>query len=374
MIAFALKTLSADRGKLMTGVAGVVFSLLLVNIQGGLYFGLMRKASLLVDHCDADLWVAHSKIENVDLAREIPESWMDRIRGLRGVQCAKPYIVGKGTATLAGGRMEDVWVIGSDPSLMLGTGWGFIEGSVDDLKRPDAISVDEIDDPKLGHPQVGQWLEVNGCRAQVTARTGGITGFITMPYLFATYETARRMSHVVPGACSFILVKLEAGTSRERIAEQIRRRVPDASVLTPGEFARMSQDYWMNRTGIGISFGASTGLGVLVGLMMVGQSLYALALDHADEYATLKALGAEEGDIARVIAAQALAIAFLGTVAGLAGVLVIRSTWRFALAPIEMPPQLIAAGVALVFVICVGAALLPWLRVRRIDPATALTG
>ena len=55
MISFAIKTLLSNRSKLFTGVAGVIFSLVLVNIQGGLYLGLMKKASLLVDHNEADL-------------------------------------------------------------------------------------------------------------------------------------------------------------------------------------------------------------------------------------------------------------------------------------------------------------------------------
>src|SRR5258708_33553281 len=100
MVAFALKPLTADRGKLCTGLAGVIFSLVLVNVQGGLYLGLMQKASLLVDHCDADIWVGNQMVENVDLARDIPEMWINRLRGVTGVECVKPYIVGKGTASL----------------------------------------------------------------------------------------------------------------------------------------------------------------------------------------------------------------------------------------------------------------------------------
>ena len=86
MYVFALKTLLSDRGKLLTALVGVVFSLVLVNIQGGLYFGLMAKASVLVDHSDADIWVGHQHLENVDFAHNIPEVWLNRIRGLSGVE------------------------------------------------------------------------------------------------------------------------------------------------------------------------------------------------------------------------------------------------------------------------------------------------
>lgn len=374
MFTFALKTLMSDRGKLLTGLAGVIFSLVLVNVQGGLCLGLMRKASLLIDHCDADLWVGHRMIENVDFAHDIPEAWINRIRGIAGVDRVDPYIVGKGMATLPDGGFEDVWVIGSDPASMLGTGWGFVEGSPDDLKRPNAVSFDDIDAHKLGNPKVGDWLEVNSHRAKLVARTSGITGFVTTPYLFTTIETARRLSNIGPGYCSFFLIKAAPGENIERLLAEVRRQLPDAVVHTPQAFAAISQDYWMKRTGIGISFGASTFLGLLVGLMMVGQSLYALALDHIGDYATLKALGAEDRHVVGVILMQSLSIALAGSAVGISIVLLIRQFWSSPLAPVEIPLVLLGIAVAFVFAICLAASLMPYVRIRRIDPAVVLQG
>jgi putative ABC transport system permease protein len=374
VLSFALKTLVADRGKLLTGLAGVVFSLILVNVQGGLFLGLMRKASILIDHCDADLWVGHQRIENVDFAHDIPEAWINRIRGIAGIERVEPYIVGKGVATLPDGGYEDVWVIGSDPATMMGTGWSFVEGSADDLKRPNAVSFDEIDARKLGDPQVGDWLEVNGHRAKFVARTSGITGFVTTPYLFSTLDTARRISNIPSGYCSYFLLKAQDGADIDRIRSEVREQLPDASNFKPNEFARMSQDYWMRRTGIGVSFGAATALGLLVGLIMVAQSLYAFALDHIGDFATLKALGAEDWHVWRVILVQSLAIAGAGSVMGLTGVLAIREFWSSPLAPMEIPGTLLGLAVVFVFAICLVASMLPFFRIRRIDPAVVLQG
>lgn len=374
VISFALKTLMSDRSKLVMGLSGVIFSLVLVNVQGGLYLGLMRKASLLVDHCGADLWVTHKLVENVDLAREIPESWGQRLRGVPGVRCVEPYIVGKGTASLSNGHMEDVWLIGSDPDTMLGSAWGFVAGSRQDLKRPNAVSFDDVDSTKLGNPKIGEWFEVNGHRARIVARTHGITGFITMPYLFTTCETARRLSHITPGMCSFLLVRIKPRHDVEAIRELIQNRVPGAAVYTPGEFASISQDYWMKRTGIGISFGAATLLGLLVGLAVVGQSLYAMALNHLEDYATLKALGAEDRDICHVILCQSLFIGGAGSACGMSIVAIVRNTWNSPLAPLQIPLLLAGASVLLMFLICLAASLVPYLRIRNVDPATVLMG
>jgi putative ABC transport system permease protein len=169
-------------------------------------------------------------------------------------------------------------------------------------------------------------------------------------------------------------VKTQSGEDISRVLAEVRKQLPDAVVYQPDEFARISQDYWIKRTGIGISFGAATGLGLMVGLMMVAQSLYALALDHIGDFATLKALGAEDRHVLRVILVQSLSIAAAGSIAGIAVVLTIRQLWSSPMAPVEIPGMLVGLAVLFVFGICVSASLFPYLRIRRIDPAVVLQG
>jgi putative ABC transport system permease protein len=59
---------------------------------------------------------------------------------------------------------------------------------------------------------------------------------------------------------------------------------------------------------------------------------------------------------------------------GIAVVLAIRQLWSSPLAPVEIPGALVGLAVAFVFAICLAASLLPYLRIRRIDPAVVLQG
>lgn len=374
MTSFALKTLLADRGKLLTGLAGVIFSLVLVNMQGGLCLGLLSKASLLIDNTDADIWIGHRQIENVDFAHDIPSAWKNRIHGLPEIRQVDEYIVGKGMCTLPNGGYEDVWVVGSEPVSMRGSGWKFSEGGVDDLHRPNGVSIDDVDAVKLGYPKVGDWLEVNSKRTKIVARTSGITGFVTTPYLFTTLSTARELSMIPEGYCSYLLVKSIPGADQNRLRDKIAGFLPDADVYTPSAFAELSRTYWMKRTGIGISFGASTMMGLFVGLVMVAQSLYALALDHLTDYATLKAIGAEDRQVYRIIALQSLTVATIGSIIGMSIVFVIRRFWSSPIAPLLIPPEIQAAAIILVVLICVVSSVLPFRRLRRVDPAVVLQG
>ena len=121
MWAIAIKTLVADRGKLLTALVGVVFSIVLVNVQGGLFIGLISKASLLVDQGGADIWVGHKKMNNVDFPYDIPRRWVQRIRSIEGVKRAEPYLVGHSVMTLPDGGFEQVLVVGSEPLSLLGS-------------------------------------------------------------------------------------------------------------------------------------------------------------------------------------------------------------------------------------------------------------
>ena len=78
-------------------------------------------------------------------------------------------------------------------------------------------------------------------------------------------------------------------------------------------------EYWLTRTGIGISFGLAALLGLMVGLAVVAQTLYASVTERLKEFGTLKAMGAGDDSIGWFPLAQAVGNATLGSAAGLLG-------------------------------------------------------
>src|SRR5947209_7056431 len=163
----AIKAMLADRGKLLTSLLGVVFSVVLVNLQGGLLLGMIQKASLLVDYGRADIWIGHRHMNNVDIGTFIPERWVHRIRGVEGVERAEPYIVMFGQTTMPDGRFENVVVVGCEPASLLGNAWVMANGDSRAVRHPDGILVDVYDADRLGKCQIGDVREINGRRAKV---------------------------------------------------------------------------------------------------------------------------------------------------------------------------------------------------------------
>jgi putative ABC transport system permease protein len=372
MWSVALRTLAADRGKLLTALVGVVFSVVLVNVQGGFFVGLIRKASLLVDNGQADIWVGHRNMHNVDFPADIPRRWIDRIRSVPGVCRAEPYLIGFSYMALPSGGFEDVVVIGVEPDSLLGNAWNLSEGHADGIRRADAIIVDDCEAEKLESPRVGEVREIGGRRAQVVGTSHGIMGFLVAPYIFARYEQAAVYARKNSQNSSYYLVQLEPGADAETVCAAIRRRVPELDALPRHDYGAVSVNFWMTRTGLGISFGAATLLGLLVGLVMVAQTLYAMVLDRLGEFGTLKAIGAKERQIYSILLVQATAMALVGSAFGLALTTGIRLCFDTPRAPIVIPLWLSGASCLLVLLICWVSSWLPYHRIRKVDPLMVL--
>ena len=368
----AVKTLVADRSKLLIALVGVVFSIVLVNVQGGLFVGLIRKASLLVDQGHADIWVGHKKMNNVDFPRDIPRRWVQRIRSIEGVKRAEPYLVGHSVMTLPDGGFEPVLVVGCEPSTLLGSASQTLGQDPRRIRQTDGIMIDVHDSHKMGSPQLGDIREIGRRRARVVGFTEGILGFLVTPYVFTTFERATGYLNRRPSEASYFLVQIEPGVDPQQVCRRIKERLPDTEAYTRREYAALSIAYWLKRTGLGISFGASTVLGLVVGLVIVAQTLYASVLDRLSEFGTLKAIGATERQIYSMILGQTLLLAFFGSAAGLMCVVAIQYGCSTPRAQIVIPWWMSAGSCVLVTAICLCASLLPYLRVRQIAPAMVL--
>lgn len=368
MWSIAYKTLLADRGKLLTALAGVVFSVVLVNVQGGLFIGLIRKVSLLVDIAEADVWVGHKNMHNVDFPRDIPRRWIHRIRTVPGVKRVEPMLMGLSEMTLPSGGSELVLVVGTEPESRFGRVWNLAGSHPGALLRPDGIVVDVNDDAKLEDPAIGDLREIGGRRARVAAKSKGITGFLVTPYVFTLYDRAAAYLRRDPNVSSYFLVRLQPWANSGDVCRLIRERVPDVEAFSREKYSRTSINFWMTRTGLGISFGAATLLGIFVGMIIIAQTLYALVLDRLEEFGTLKAIGATERHIFTMLLFQAWTMATAGSIVGLGVVAVVQRLLSTPRAPIVIPASLCFGSCVLVLLICLVSSLLPYLRVRKIDP------
>jgi putative ABC transport system permease protein len=205
---------------------------------------------------------------------------------------------------------------------------------------------------------------------RVVAITDGIRSFATTPYVFVDLKNARNYTGTPRDRASSVLVRLKDDADREKVLSAIRAEAGDAEVLTSDDFRSRSRSFWLFGTGAGAALFAGALLGVIVGTVIVAQTLYSSTKDHLSEFATLRAMGSSNAYIYGVIIYQALINAVVGfAIAAGIGFIVVQMTAKSAL-PIVITPWLMAALFALTVVMCVASGIGAIIRVVRIDPAT----
>lgn len=374
MPSLARRNLLHDRVRLAVTLTGIVFAVVLSAIQLGLFVGFTRATADVIRHSGADLWVRSKGVTHLESPVAFSERKLYDVLATPGVAAAQKHIVRFAQLEKHDGGEEGVLLIGVDLAGSMARPWNLAQGSVAALDEPDAVLVDELYLGKLGLTGIGEVVEINGRRARVAGLTRGIRTFTTAPPVFTSFKRALDYAGMPEDETLFLLVRAEPGADRGALAARLEARVTDVEVATTDDWRRAQEDYWMFGTGAGITVLIAAALGLLVGVVVVAQTIYAATVDHIREYGTLKAMGATNAYLYRVILQQAA----ISAVAGFGiGITVALGASRASLAgttAIIIEAPLAAALFALTLVMCLAASVVSINKVTRLDPAMVFKG
>jgi putative ABC transport system permease protein len=368
----AARNLFRDRIRLITTLIGIIFSVVLVTVELGLFIGFERTVTIMIDHAHADIWIGPAQTKSFEAAWFLKGRERFRALPVEGVAEVSPVMVGFNYWRKPdGSSLVPVFLVGVEPGSDALQPWNIVAGELADLESPDAVAVDETYFNRLGVTGVGDQAELGDRKARVAVVTKGIRSFATTPYVFTPIDRARSLTGAAAGAATYFLVRLTPGANLEAVRSRLAADLPDADVITSEEFRSRSRSFWLFETGAGAALLASALLALIVGTVIVGQTLYASTKDHVGEFATLRAIGSRRGYIYRVILSQALLSAVIGfAIATAAGATLAHLSTGSAL-PIVMTPALVVALFVLTLLMCSVSAISAILVVMRIDPVTA---
>ena len=376
MALLARRNLFHDRIRFVVTLTGIVFALVLIIVQFGLFLGFTSTTSNNIDHSKADLWIVFRGVGYFDTSRAFSERKYYQVLSTPGVEQAEKYIQGFTNWKRADGRVENIQIIGFRPGSGLGEPWNVIEGAPEDVKQDDAVIVDDLYKETLGVTQLGDRVEIADRRARVAGFTHGIRSFTTSPFVYTSFKNS--LNYTNPTAkennLSYILVKASPGVSPEELRRRLRQRLTDVDIYTLPEFSQRTRFYWMFTTGAGLAVLTAALMGLVVGIAVVAQTIYAATMDHIREYGTLKAMGATNLYLYRVLIEQAVWSAVIGySVAMIVAHFVVKSSEKGG-AVILMPPAMMIGMFFLAVIMCVVAAMVSINKVTRIDPAMVFKG
>ncbi len=374
----ALRMLTGNRAKFMGIVLGVTFAALLIAQQASIFCGLMlMTTSQIRDIQGAQIWVMDPNVQFIDDIKPMSEVELFRVRGVPGVEWAVRLYKGLSRAKLDDGTFQQVILLGLDDASMVGAPSEMIYGSIADLRRPDAIIMDENGYGQLwpGEKfQPGKVFEMNDRRAQIVGLCKARPTFQTFPVVYTRYSQATKFAPPERKMMSFVLANPQPNVP----VEEACRRIIDQTglqAMTNEAFAWKTINYYMLKTGIPINFGITVFLGFLVGTAIAGQTFYLFTIENLKQFGALKAMGAGNLKLLGMIMLQAAVVAFIGYGLGVgAAAFFGHMTGGTSQLAYFMPWEVLwGTGVAVVL-ISILSSLLCIRRVMVLEPAIVFQG
>lgn len=365
----AYRNLFHDRLSLTVTLIGIVFSVVLVAVQCGLYIGSEQMIAAMVDKSEGDLWVVPLGTKSFDDPSLLMGHEKYAVLSTPGVDSAEELVVGFAAWRKPKGGTTAVLLVGSDHLRGSLKPYNIVDGSINDLRQPFTVAVDDTYFDDLGVTGLGDAAEINNTRVTISAVTHGIRSFTTLPYVFTSLPRARMLVDASANQASYTLVRLAPDANAEKVRADLSARLKDREVMEQAEFRKRSVDYWLFQTGAGGALIAGATLGLIVGIVIVAQTLYSSTKDHLNEFATLRALGASASYVYKVILIQALLSAVLGYGVGMILSLLIIWATKETTLTIVMTPGLAVLLFVLTIAMCTIAAISAIFKVTRIDPA-----
>ncbi|PYU11862.1 MAG: hypothetical protein DMG37_15210 [Acidobacteria bacterium] len=316
----ALQNILHDRGRFSVTVLGVSFAVFLMVFQGSLLSGFLQAASRLIDASDSDIWITARGVQAFEFGTALESRVREMAAGVPGVTDTSRVCMAFAVYRTPVGKQQVVALVGADP----GVGRRFpvpdrLESAGE--MSPDAVLYDVSDRKQIDVNELPAEVEINRHRASIEREIRGYGAFLGVPFLFTSYRNAVRYMDSGPEQGMYILLRVDQSYSISQVQQNLKQRLPEVDVLTQDEFAHKSRMYWTIKTGAGGAILTAAVLGFLIGLVVVSQTIYANTMENIEEYATLKALGASQAFVARIVLSQALICGMIGSVLGLLAVI-----------------------------------------------------
>ena len=364
--------------RLAAAIAGVSFANVLVFFQMGLSGGLYDSQKRPLQRINGELVMVSGRYLYLGEQLNIPRARLIQALGVEGVEAVTPLYIGLQTWLNRDNRQQKqallFGVAPENPGLRIPE----LTQQPQLLQRSDALLFDTRSKSSAGPVaetvrRSGRYdTELGGVRAVVTGLFSlGVTfaadiNLITSASNFKNYFPNQSADDIQMG-----VIQLKPGVDPLQVQATLRRFLdPSVKVLTLAELEATEVAYWRRNTSFGLIFGLGVLVGLVVGGIIVYQILYSDVSDHLAEYATLKAIGYDDGFVVGIILQESLILALLAFAPSL---LLSLGLYGFLARSTSLMVVMTAGRIVLVFAFTLGiCGISGWLattKLRRLDPA-----
>lgn len=306
-MSLARRILFQNKTRLSLSIGGVALAVMLILVLNGFLDGMYQQITSYLDRSPGSVVVAQEDVVNLLGATSLlPGGIASQVESVRGVDEAIPILSQFVILDLHEKKLP-TYMVGYEPG-QGGGPWELAAGREPRTKRE--IVFDRIlagrHDLSIGDP-----VEVLGTDFTIVGLSNGTTSWMTS-FFFLRKEAAEDLL-LSPGATSYLLLTTFDGADLDGILRRLNG-LSGVDALTKREMA--ANDLNLFAKVFSSPLKLMVGIAFLVGTMIVGLVIYTITVERQREYGVIKAIGAANRVLYRIVLTQALAAALIGAFTG----------------------------------------------------------
>lgn len=358
----ARRNLLQDKTRLALSIGGVALAVTLILVLKGFLAGMNHQITAYLDRSPGSIVVAQEDVVNLLGATSlVPEGIFQKAKSIRGVEGVVP-ILSQFVILDLHEKKQPAYMIGYDPDLGGGP-WDLVAGREPRKKRE--IVLDRMLADRHGL-RLGDQIEVLDKDFTVVGLSNGTSSWMTS-FFFIRKEAAEELL-LAHGATSFLLVTTSKDADQDGILRRLNRF---AGVNALGKNEMAANDLKLFARVFSAPLEMMVAIAFLVGTMIVGLVIYTATVERQREYGVMKAIGARNHVLYRVVLTQALAASLAGALLGVllangasGWIMAVRPQFLLVIEPLDIGQALLAGlGMALI------AAIFPTRVLAGLAPA-----
>ena len=361
-MSLARRNLFQNETRLALSVVGVALSVMLILVLNGFLGGVYRQAGVYLDNTPGSVIVVQDSVRNFFATSSVlPSGTAGSVREADGVSRTIP-IASQFVIFDLHEEKQGAQAVGYDPKIGGGP-WRLAEGR--GIRADDEVVVD-LALAKAHDLSRGEEITVAGRDFDVVGISEG-TSMWAAGLMFFSKSAVGDMTRA-PDDTGLVLVTPEAGVAPATLRERLSN-LRGADALLKSTMAANDRDLFARAFGGPLRL--MVGIALLVGALVVGLVTYTATVERRKEYGMLKAIGARNRFLYRVVTAQALISAVVGSALGV-GLAYGVARLIMALRPeflVEIEPQAVGWAFLIGLAMALLGALFPAHAIARLAPA-----
>ena len=345
-------------------VLAVAIEVIMILSIVAIFMGMLNDQKQRTNGIGADLMMRPSSASYMNGVggATIPVKFADALRRLPHVAVVSPV----NQSLTTNGSVQVIFGI-DYPTFDALKPFVFVAGGP--FKGPDDVIIDDIEAKTNGGYQIGDTKEVFDHKFTISGIVEhGKGGRVLLPL-----ETMDSLTGS-PDKASIFYIKCDDPANEQTVIQEIHatRGLEEYPVQTMEEWLSLMTPEKI--PAFNISLKVVTGIAVIVGFLVIFQSMYTAVLERTREIGILKSMGASKATIVGVVLRECAVLAALGVVLGIAGAFGVRTLIDhvFPTMSFQITSRWLLQGAAIAFGGAICGAIYPaWIAARK-DPVDAL--